>query len=95
MTLFNLVRGESKKRVNFLVTVAEGGREYVPTRVASMMIRAVGKNEKFKPKRSRSEGSNNGSSSDEEEPPTHTHFESPRAVLASSSSSMVKLLKKD
>jgi hypothetical protein len=75
LTLFNLVRGESKKRVNFLVTLTEGGKEYVPTRVASMMIQAVGGKEKFKPKRSRSEGSNNGSSSDEEEkPPTHTHF---------------------
>ncbi len=38
LILFNLVRGESKKRVNFLVTLAEGGKKYVPTRVASMMI---------------------------------------------------------
>ncbi len=28
LTLFNLVRGERKKRVNFLVTLAEGGKEY-------------------------------------------------------------------
>ncbi len=40
-TLFNLVRGEKKKRVNFLVTLAEGGNEYVPVRASSMMIKAI------------------------------------------------------
>ena len=75
LTLFNLVRGENKKRVNFLVTLAEGGKEYVPVRATSLMIRAVGGKEDFKPKRSRSEKSEGGSSSDKEEkPPTHTFF---------------------
>jgi hypothetical protein len=41
MSLFNLGRGGSKKRVNFLVTSAEGGQEYVPSRYSSLMINAT------------------------------------------------------
>ncbi len=37
-SLFNLVRGGSKKRVNFLVTSAEGEQEYVPSRYSTLMI---------------------------------------------------------
>ena len=80
LTLFNLVRGESKKRVNFLVTLAEGGKEYVPVRATSLMIKAVEGKEDYKPKRSRS------SSDEEEKPPTHTFFGSPRGGHTSSSS---------
>ncbi len=39
MSLFNLVRGGSKKRVNVLCTSVEGG-DYVPTRCLSFMINA-------------------------------------------------------
>ncbi len=70
MTLYNLVRGEGKRRLKFLVTVAEGGRVYIPTRITSMMIKAVTK-EEFKPKRNRNDSGNKDKQS------THTYFESP------------------
>ncbi len=54
MSLFNLVRGGSKKRVNFLCTSVEGG-DYVPTRCHSLMINAREGKEEFKPRRGRSE----------------------------------------
>ena len=89
VTLFNLVRGETKKRVNFLVTLAEGGMEYVPVRASSMMIRAVEGEENFKPKkRSLIQSLGGGSSSDEEEKePAKTSLGSPSRSSYSSSSS--------
>jgi hypothetical protein len=55
MSLFNLVREGSKKRVNFLVTSAEGGKEYVPCRYSTLMINAKEGKDGFKPRRGRSE----------------------------------------
>ena len=78
-TLFNLVRGESKKRVNFLVTLAEGGKEYVPVRASSMMIKAVEGKKDYKPRKSLIETLGGGSSSkDEDKPPANTHLGSPK-----------------
>jgi hypothetical protein len=67
LTLLNLVRVESKNRIDFLVTFAEGGKEYVPNRVAALIIKVDKGKEDFKPKRCRSEDLNSGSSSDENE----------------------------
>jgi hypothetical protein len=89
-TLFNLVRGESKKRVNFLVTLAEGGMEYVPVRAPSMMIKAVEGKDDYKPRKRKSlvQSLGGGSSSDEEDKvPAKSFLGSPRRASQSSSSS--------
>ncbi len=49
MSPFNLVRGGSKKRINFLCTSVEGG-DYVPNRCPSLMINAREGKEEFKPR---------------------------------------------
>jgi hypothetical protein len=78
MFLFNLVRGgKDKKRVNFLVTSSEGGREYVPSRFSSLMINARKGNESFIPRRGRS-GNEKGDEDPNEKKETHTRFGTPR-----------------
>jgi hypothetical protein len=78
MALFNLVRGGSKKQVNFLVTLAEGRKEYVPSRFISLMINASEGNEGFKPRRGRSEKGNGDDEPNEKKEVTHTRFATPR-----------------
>ncbi len=78
MALFNLVRGGSKKRVNFLDTLAEGGKEYVPSRYTSMMINAKEGKEDFKPRRVRSGKGNDDEEPNEKKEVTHTRFATPK-----------------
>ena len=74
MSLFNLVRGgNDKKRVNFLVTSSEGGREYVPSRYSSMMINAREGKESFVPRRGRS-GNEKGDEDPNKKDETHSLF---------------------
>ena len=59
-SLFNLIRNESekkkkKRRVNFIVTLAGGGVDYVPSRGLSFMIRDTSGGSGYVPKRARSE----------------------------------------
>ena len=59
-TLFNLVRGSGKKgakkrKVNFIVTLAGGEAEYVPSRFPSFMMRDTSGKGEYVPKRERSE----------------------------------------
>jgi hypothetical protein len=51
-TLFKLVRnenekGKKKRRVNFIVTLVEGEKDYVPSRWSSLMVNDKGDGEKF------------------------------------------------
>jgi hypothetical protein len=79
MSLFNLVRGgKDKKRVNFLITSAEGGREYVPSRYSSLMINAKEGKEDFKPRRGRSGKRNDDDQSNDGKVKTHTRFATPK-----------------
>jgi hypothetical protein len=74
MSLFNLVRGgNDKKRVNFLMTSSEGGREYVPSRYSSMMINAREGKESFVPRRGRS-GNEKGDEDPNNKDETHSLF---------------------
>ena len=74
MSLFNLVRGgNDKKRVNFLVTSSEGGRDYVPSRYSSMMINAREGKESFVPRRGRS-GKEKGDEDPNKKNETHSLF---------------------
>jgi hypothetical protein len=87
MSLFNLVRGGSKKRVNFLVTSAEEGKEYVPSRYSSLMINAKEGKDKFKPRRGRSEKGKDDKEPNDEKGKTHTRFATPRKKRTPPSSS--------
>ena len=74
MSLFNLVRGgNDKKRVNFLVTSSEGGRDYVPSRYSSLMINAREGKESFIPRRGRS-GNEKGDDDPNKKDDTHSLF---------------------
>ena len=74
MSLFNLVRGgNDKKRVNFLVTSSEGGRDYVPSRYSSLMINAKEGKESFVPRRGRS-GNEKGDDDPNKQDDTHSLF---------------------
>ena len=86
LSLFNLVRGGSKKRVNFLCTSVEGG-EYVPTRCASLMINAREGKEEFKPRRGRSENRKGDEEPDDEKGKTHLRFATPKKKRTHPSSS--------
>ncbi len=88
MTLLNLVRGgKDKKRVNFLVTLAEGGREYVPSRFTSLMINAKEGKEDFKPRRGRSGKKNDDDQPNDGKVKTHIRFATPKKKRTSACSS--------
>jgi hypothetical protein len=86
LSLFNLVRGGSKKRVNFLCTSVEGG-EYVPTRCASLMINAREGKDEFKPRRGRSENRKGNDEPDDDKGKTHLRFATPKKKRTPPSSS--------
>jgi hypothetical protein len=87
LSLFNLVRGGSKRQVNFLVTSAEGGRVYVPSRHPTLMINAAEENKEFKPRRGRSEKGKDDKEPDDQKGETHTRFATPNKKRTPSSSS--------
>ncbi len=71
-SLFKLVRGEKAKekkrrKVNFIVTLAGGGKDYVPTRWSSLMMTDQVGGDKFVPQRPRLAGDSKASASEKRE----------------------------
>ncbi len=71
-SLFKLVRGEKakgkkKRKVNFIVTLAGGGKDYVPSRWSSLMMTDQEGGDKFVPQRPRLADDSKASASEKRE----------------------------
>jgi hypothetical protein len=71
-SLFRLIcggeaKGKKKRKVNFIVTLAEGGKDYVPSRWSSLMVTDQEGGDKFVPQRPRQSDDSKASASEKRE----------------------------